>query len=315
MFLGYQIPDFEYGTSPQDTFGLVVAQAHEAESAGFDCLYVMDHFYPLPLIGPIDGTMFESQTLLSALAATTSNIGLSPLVSSVTYRNPTLLAKSTATIDAISGGRGGFGLGTGWFEREHRDFGFDLGRLSDRYEKLSETLQILRALISGDPGVFSGRWFRCDRPIMNPPLRSDIPVLVGGGGELRTFGLAARYADHLNILCDAAVITRKVSAAEARCAEVDRDPATLLTSYTAYLFTADSDREAQVVHEAFMARRGGVAAAAVGRHFVGTAATVADQLLGRIVDKGVGGLIVNMVTAGHVPGRISDVAHALRAAR
>ncbi|MGC0367268.1 alkanesulfonate monooxygenase SsuD/methylene tetrahydromethanopterin reductase-like flavin-dependent oxidoreductase (luciferase family) [Rhodococcus sp. 27YEA15] len=314
MFLGYQIPNFEYGTTPHHTVATVIAQAHEAESARFDCLYVMDHFYPLPLIGPIDGRMFESQTLLAALAAVTSTIGLSPLVTSATYRNPLLLAKSTATIDAISGGRASIGLGTGWFEQEHRDFGFDLGNLTDRYGKLTETLQILRGLTSTNPGLpFTGRWYRCDNPILNPPLRADTEILIGGGGEVRTFGLAARFADHLNILSDVGAVPRKVVAAHVRCEEVDRDPATLRLSYTAYLFTGDTEREAQQGYADFIASRP-AARSAAGRHFVGTSATVADQLAQQVIAKGIDGLVVNLVTVGHVPGRISEVSSALHAA-
>ncbi|NLG54040.1 MAG: TIGR03560 family F420-dependent LLM class oxidoreductase [Rhodococcus sp.] len=311
--VGYQVPTFEYGDSPHDTFHRVLAQALEAEAADVDCLYVMDHFYPLPLIGPLDGTMFESQTLLAGLAASTTRIGLSPLVASATYRNPMLLAKSVATIDAISGGRARIGLGTGWFEREHRDFGFTLGTLSDRYGKLTETLEILREARSEEPGIVEGRWYRCERPIMNPPLRPDTEVLIGGGGEKRTFALAARYADHLNILADVDAVPRKVAAARERCEEIGRDPATLFTSYTAYLFLGDSQQAAGDSYRRFLADRGPIAAGAAGRHFVGTAESIAGQLHEQVIGKGVDGLIVNLVVDGHVPGRITEVAAALSA--
>ena len=111
--LGYQIPNFSYGTPVAQLFPTVVAQAREAEDAGFDAVLVMDHFYQLPGIGSPDQPMLEAYSALSALATATSRVQLSALVTGNTYRNPTLLAKAVTTLDVVSGGRAVLGIGAG----------------------------------------------------------------------------------------------------------------------------------------------------------------------------------------------------------
>ncbi|HUO41318.1 MAG TPA: LLM class flavin-dependent oxidoreductase, partial [Mycobacterium sp.] len=108
--LGYQIPNFSYGTPVSDLFGTVVAQAREAEAAGFDTVLVMDHFYQLPQLGTPDQPMLEAYTALGALASATQSIQVSTLVTGNTYRNPTLLAKAVTTLDVVSGGRAILGI-------------------------------------------------------------------------------------------------------------------------------------------------------------------------------------------------------------
>ncbi len=117
--LGLQIPNFSYGTGVAELFPTVIAQAQEAEAAGFDSVFVMDHFYQLPGLGTPDQPMLEAYTALGALATATQNVQLGTLVTGNTYRNPTLLAKAITTLDVISQGRAILGIGTGWFELEH----------------------------------------------------------------------------------------------------------------------------------------------------------------------------------------------------
>ncbi|NDH98388.1 MAG: LLM class flavin-dependent oxidoreductase, partial [Actinobacteria bacterium] len=139
--LGYQIPNFSY-PGGGNIFDQVVAQAKAAEAAGFDRLFVMDHFYQLPGIGDPDAEMFECYTMLAALAQHTSSIGLSSLVTGNTYRNPAVLAKTVTTLDHVSGGRATLGIGSGWFELEHNAFGIPFNTFTERFEKLEEALQI-----------------------------------------------------------------------------------------------------------------------------------------------------------------------------
>ena len=142
--LGYQIPNFTYpGVAPADIYRNVVDQAKAAEAAGYDRVFVMDHFYQLPGIGRPEEPMFECYSMLSALAQHTERVRLSALVTGNTYRNPTLLAKSITTLDHVSGGRATLGIGAGWFEKEHADLGFEFGTFTDRFEKLEEALQII----------------------------------------------------------------------------------------------------------------------------------------------------------------------------
>ena len=117
--LGYQMPNFTYpGTAPADLFDAIAAQARAAEASGFDTVLVMDHFYQLPGIGTPDQPMMEAYSTLAALAASTSTVQLSALVTGNTYRNPAMLAKTVSTLDVISGGRFELGIGAGWKEDE-----------------------------------------------------------------------------------------------------------------------------------------------------------------------------------------------------
>ena len=122
--IGYQIPNFSYGGPVSELFPTVIAQAREAEAAGFDTVLVMDHFYQLPGIGAPTEPMLEAYTALGALATATERVQLSTLVTGNTYRQPTLLAKAVTTLDVVSGGRAVLGIGAGWFELEHQQLGF-----------------------------------------------------------------------------------------------------------------------------------------------------------------------------------------------
>src|ERR1043165_6901411 len=117
---GLQIPNFTYeGVAPADLFERVAAVAVAAEESGFDTVMVMDHFYQLPLLGPVEHEMFESYTLLGAIAARTERVQLGTLVTGVTYRLPSILAKIVTTLDVISKGRAFLGIGAAWFDVEH----------------------------------------------------------------------------------------------------------------------------------------------------------------------------------------------------
>ncbi|NUS45001.1 MAG: LLM class F420-dependent oxidoreductase [Mycobacteriaceae bacterium] len=310
--LGYQMPNFSYGVPPRDLFAAVVAQARAAEAAGFDAAFVMDHFYQLPLLGAPDEPMLEAYTTLSALAAETDRIQLSALVTGNTYRNPAITAKTVTTLDVVSGGRAVLGIGAGWYELEHRGYGIDFGTFADRFQRLEEALEIIVPMLRGERPSAEGRWYRTENAINEPRVRDDLPVLLGGGGEQKTFTLAARFADHLNIICNASDLPRKLDALHARCAEAGRDPSTLDTSFLAFVIV-DEDGDRARALQADLLRRQGVAdlsslpASArtetqADRQFVGTPDDVAEQLQTRVLDHGIQGLIVNLVTNGHEPG-------------
>lgn len=222
--LALQIPNFSYGTPIAQLFPTVLAQAQEAEAAGFDAVFVMDHFYQLPMLGSPDQPMLEAYTALGALATATEEVLLGTLVTGNTYRNPTLLAKIITTLDVVSQGRAVLGIGTGWFELEHTQLGFDFGTFTQRFGKLEEALQILVPMIAGDRVTFTGEYYRTEGAFAEPRMRDHIPLMIGGSGEKKTFGLAARFFDHLNIIASFAELPGKVDALERRCADVDRDP-------------------------------------------------------------------------------------------
>ena len=293
--LGFQIPNFSYGTGVKNLFPTVIAQAREAETAGYDSLFVMDHFYQLPMIGTPDQPMLEAYTALGALATATERLQLGTLVTGNTYRNPALLAKVITTLDVVSGGRAVLGIGTGWFGLEHEQLGFEFGTFTDRFNRLDEALQIILPMIKGERPTFSGTWYQANEAMANPRFRDHIPLLIGGSGEKKTFALAARHFDHLNIIASLDELPRKVEALKARCDEADRDPATLETSL---MLTV-------LIDENFDQSR------ANPRMVAGSPAQIAEQIQTRILDVGVGGVIINLPN-GHVPGMITTAAEALR---
>src|SRR5882724_12142931 len=136
---GLQIPNFTYpGVAPDQLFERVAAVAQTAEQSGFDTVMVMDHFYQLPLLGPPEHEMFEAYTLLSAIAARTSSAKLGTLVTGVTYRNPSILAKIVTTLDVISKGRAFLGIGAAWFDVEHKGYGIEFPPIGQRMDRLDE---------------------------------------------------------------------------------------------------------------------------------------------------------------------------------
>ena len=198
--LGLQIPNFSYGTGIEQLFPTVIAQAQEAEAAGFDSVFVMDHFYQLPGLGTPDQPMLEAYTALGALAAATENVQLGTLVTGNTYRNPTLLAKAITTLDVISQGRAILGIGTGWYELEHDSLGYDFGTFTDRFNRLDEALQIILPMLEGERPTFTGKYYRTQEAMAEPRFRDHIPLMIGGSGEKKTIPLAAKHFDHLNII-------------------------------------------------------------------------------------------------------------------
>ena len=296
--LGFQIPNFSYGTGIDQLFPTVIAQAREAESAGFDSVFVMDHFYQLPMLGTPDQPMLEAYSALAALATATERVQLGTLVTGNTYRNPTLLAKTITTLDVISQGRAILGIGTGWFELEHDQLGFDFGTFTDRFNRLGEALQIILPMLKGERPTFSGTYYRASEALANPRYRDHIPLMIGGSGEKKTIPLAARHFDHLNVIAGFDELPRKLQVVQQQCEKIGRDPATLETSM---LITALLDENVKP----------DVVPAEMGqRMVVGTADSIADQIKTKVIDAGIDSVIVNMPF--YTPGVITAAGEALR---
>jgi F420-dependent oxidoreductase-like protein len=296
--LGYQIPNFSYGTGVSELFPTVIRQAQEAEEGGFDTVLVMDHFYQLPMIGTPDQPMLEAYTALGALATATKRVQLGTLVTGNTYRNPTLLAKIITTLDVVSGGRAILGIGTGWFELEHEQLGFEFGTFTDRFNRLEEALQIILPMIKGERPTFSGKWYHTKEAMANPRFRDHIPLMIGGSGEKKTFRLAAQHFDHLNIIAGFDELPGKLAALKQRCEEVGRDPATLETS-TLVTALIDENVSADVIP------------AEMGQRMVaGSADSIADQIKTKIFDAGIGAAIINVPF--YAPGAVAKLGEALK---
>jgi len=300
--LGLQIPNFSYGTGVAELFPTVIAQAQEAEAAGFDSVFVMDHFYQLPGLGTPDEPMLEAYTALGGLATATERVQLGTLVTGNTYRNPTLLAKAITTLDVISQGRAILGIGTGWFELEHQQLGFDFGTFTDRFNKLNESLQIILPMLKGERPTFSGKYYRAEEAMANPRFRDHIPLMIGGSGEKKTIPLAAKHFDHLNIIAGFDELPRKVQVVKERCEEIGRDPATLETSMLV-IAVIDENVTPDLIPDDFKQQA-----------VVGGPEQVADQIKTKVLDAGVDGVILSPVTSlnGYQPGGITAVAEKLR---
>jgi F420-dependent oxidoreductase-like protein len=296
--LGFQIPNFSYGTGVEQLFPTVIAQAREAESAGFDAVFVMDHFYQLPMLGSPYQPMLEAYTALGALATATERVQLGAVVTGNTYRNPTLLAKVITALDVVSAGRAILGVGTGWFELEHRQLGFEFGTFTERFNRLEEALQILDPMIKGERSTFSGDWYTTESALAEPRYRDRIPILIGGSGEKKTFSIAARYADHLNIIAGFGALPGKLDALAKRCDEAGRDPSTLETSILLTVLVDDNVKPDQVPAE----KSGGMLAGSVEQ--------IAEQVQAKVLDAGIDGVIINMPF--YTPGVVAAVGEALR---
>jgi F420-dependent oxidoreductase-like protein len=296
--LGLQIPNFSYGTGVAELFPTVIAQAQEADAAGYDSVFVMDHFYQLPMIGTPDQPMLEAYTALGALATATDRVQLGTLVTGNTYRNPTLLAKAITTLDVISQGRAILGVGTGWFELEHDELGFEFGTFTDRFDKLNEALEIILPMLKGERPTVDGKYYRTENALASPRFRDHIPLMIGGSGEKKTIPLAVKHFDHLNVIAGFDELPGKLSVIRQRCEEINRDPATLETSMLITVIPDEKLTIDQVPEE----NRGRVA--------VGSPEAIAEQIKTKVFDAGVTGIIFNL--PAYTPGIVAALGEALK---
>ncbi len=204
----------------------VVAAVTRAEALGFDSAWVYDHF--MPIWGGTDGPVLEGWTLLAALAKRTSRIRLGVLVTGNTYRNPALLAKMTTTVDHVSNGRVILGIGAGWFEPEHRAYGFEFGTARERAERLEEALQVITLLWTADRPSFEGRYYRLDDAPFEPkPVqRPHPPIVIGGQGKKWIMPLVGRHADGWNAVTGVTPdgIRERIGIIQTACTEAGRSP-------------------------------------------------------------------------------------------
>ncbi len=247
---GIQLPNFS-GFDPASLFDHVAGLARTAEDAGFDSVWVMDHFFQLPPLGGPDQPMLEAYTLLGALAAVTQRVQLGTLVTGVTYRNPAILAKIVTTLDVISRGRAVLGIGGAWYDVEHQGLGIDYPSDRVRLDMLEEAVRVCRAMFTGDDVSFAGNYYRLDhaRNLPRPVQPGGPKILIGGGGEKRTLRLVARYADKCNVTGDVATLARKIAVLRQHCEDVGRDPAEVdVTWMTPLILTTSDQNTAEVRH-------------------------------------------------------------------
>ncbi len=249
--------------------------ATEAEAAGFDAIYVMDHLRQIPQIGRAWDDLLESYTTLGYLAAATERMRIGALVTGITYRNVAHLGKIIATLDVLSGGRAVCGVGLAWFKEEHRAYGWYFPPVRERYVLLEDALQLLPRMWGPGGRPFRGRALDVPDTSCYPrPLQDHVRVIVGGGGERRTLRLAAQYADAANVFGDAATVRRKVAVLRAHCEGVGRDPGEVEMTHLSTALVGSDDREVQALVDRLRPRNMDAARYAASVH----AGTVGDHI-------------------------------------
>lgn len=229
------------------TYDDQLAVALTAERLGFDAFFRSDHYL---VMGDHDGRPgpTDAWITLAGLARETSTIRLGTLMTAATFRLPGPLAITVAQVDAMSRGRVEFGLGTGWYEPEHAAYGIPFPPLGERFDRLTDQLEIITGLWStpvGQTYSHDGEYYRLtDSPALPKPLQTPIPLLIGGGGARRTPRLAARFAEEFNIpftsVGDSRAAFDRVRQA---CTSIERDPATMIMSAAQVVCCGTSEHE------------------------------------------------------------------------
>ena len=225
-------------TSHPIRFGIQTPQQHttwpemlslwqEVDTLGYDTAWVFDHF--LPIFSDPTGPCLEGWTALAALAMATRNVRLGAMVTGNTYRHPAVLAKMATTVDIISGGRLILGIGAGWFELEHQEYGVPFHTTGGRLRRLDEALELIKLLWTQERASFNGRYYSLKDASFNPkPLQKPHPpILVGASGENIALGIVARHAQMWNSFGTPDVFRHIIERLQDHCERIGRDPATI----------------------------------------------------------------------------------------
>ncbi|MCU1503307.1 MAG: class F420-dependent oxidoreductase [Ilumatobacteraceae bacterium] len=217
--------------------------AVRAEELGYDSIWVYDHFHNVPR--PAHEAVFECWTTIAAISQRTTRIRLGQMVGCNSYRQPSVLAKITSTVDVISGGRLDWGIGAGWYENEYRAYGFDFPRPKDRIGMLRECVEIVRSMWTEPETTFDGDYYRVARAHCDPkPLQQPHPpIWIGGGGEQLTLRVVARFADCSNFGGHPDDWARKREILRTHCKAVGRDEATIRKTWSPEVFIRSTEAE------------------------------------------------------------------------
>jgi len=224
-----------------------VEVAEAAEALGYDSVWVYDHVHNVPV--PAHEAVFECWTTLAAISQRTSRVRLGQMVGCASYRNPGLLAKISASIDVISGGRLDWGIGAGWYEQEYRAYGYDFLPARDRIAVLRETVEIVRSLWTEPDTTYSGKHFtlsaaQCDpKPLQDPHP----PILIGGSGEQLTLRVVARLADRSNFGGNPQEFAHKCEVLRRHCDAVGRDYDEIEKTWTPEIHVRETEAEVRAI--------------------------------------------------------------------
>lgn len=286
---------FSFWPAPMQPYADVLALARHVEATGWDGLWYADHFMPN---APDTSTPWpECWSTLAALAATVPRLRLGPLVTGNTYRHPAVLAKMAATIDHISGGRVVLGLGAGWQENEHRQYGIPFYTTAERLARLDEACRVIKGLYAPGQFSFAGRYYQLNEASCEPkPLQSPLPLLIGGGGEKVTLRITAAYADEWNVWGTVDTLQQKIAILNSHCERLGRDPRTIHKTAVALLFMAEDPKALESIRARPMQQ------AAI----IGTPDEVREIVAGYAA-AGVDELIVPDFTLGAMPQKLQTL--------
>jgi F420-dependent oxidoreductase-like protein len=226
--------------------------ATHAEHLGFEAIFTSDHYFSV--MGNRDRGSSDAWTNLAALAAITSTIRLGTLVSPVTFRSPAVLAKCAVTVDRISDGRVELGMGAGWWKEEHETHGFPFPSDPERFDMLTEQLEIVHGLLTEDTFTFAGEHYRLEAVPFAPKAiqRPHPPIIVGGDGGPRLSALVSRWADEFNTVgVGPAEARRRYDGVRSRLDADGRDPSSLTTSLMTWCYVGETEQDAfERIHRA-----------------------------------------------------------------
>jgi F420-dependent oxidoreductase-like protein len=281
---------------PVEKFETMSRCAKEAERAGFDAVWLYDHFHTAPT--PQLEATFECWTSMAALARDTDAIRLGQMVTCNSYRPPSLLAKMASCVDVMSQGRLILGIGAGWYQDEYEAYGYEYPETPERLRMLREALQVVKAMWTQERAQFDGRYYHLRGAINEPkPVQKPHPpIWIGGAGEKVTLKLVAQYGDACNFNADVQTVRHKLAVLRAHCDTVGRDYDSVLKTIEFYAILGDRPEVDRVVSDA--ARRMGQEEGFVRswHPYQGNAEHIA-QVIGEYVDAGIEYVIVNVPNA------------------
>ncbi len=286
---------FSLWPMPNQPWDHILRLARHVEATGWDGIWYADHFMPNSEDTSVPWP--EAWTTLTALAASVPRLRIGPLVMGNTYRHPAVLAKMAATLDHISGGRLVLGIGAGWQENEHRQYGIPFHNLATRLRMLDESCQVIKSLFAQRTTNFSGHYYSLRDASLEPkPLQDRLPLLIGGGGERVTLKIVAKYADEWNVWGTVDTLKKKMAILDQHCADCGRDPTTIHRTAVALLFMSENSGELAA------ARASSTSMPAI----IGTSAEVRD-IVAAYEAAGVGELIVPDFTMDNLDRKIRSL--------
>ncbi len=291
---------------PLAQYETMTAVGRDAEKAGFDSIWVYDHFHTVPT--PEMETTFECWSITAGLARDTSTIKIGQMVTCNGYRNPALLAKIASTIDVMSAGRLLCGLGAGWYEHEWRAYGYGFPDVPERMRAFREAVEIVVKMWTEEKPVYNGKFYTIDGPINEPKgiQKPHIPLWLGGGGEKVTLKLVAKYGQACNVGGgNPDTVRQKLAVLKEHCDALGRDYASITksTNLNVYMINPGDDPE-----QATAKARGKASLEEFRKAtFVGTPEQVRERV-GQLVDAGADYIIAYLPRVAYERERVAQFA-------